>query len=227
MGDLPALEDGKNRSTEADQRAAAHRRRTLRQRLELQPRTTVVEQDAAVEIAHHHTHRQFRHQGGEPVLFLFHRGLGQPDLRLDVGQQFVTLLRQIVGGARQFAHLGRAFGCDAEIAVGPQHQAQGFRHAQQAVDILLKQGAQQLQTEDQAHDGDETAYRQPTVQSNEEAGALLDAQVGPQDAHGQQERPGHQQTEHDQGEYKTGLGVHASSDLIWSTRSLVENGFVI
>jgi hypothetical protein len=227
VGDLAAFEDGKDRPPQSDQRAAAHRRRPLRQGLELQACAAVVEQDAAVEVADHHAQRELGHQRGEPVLLLLDRGLGDADLRLDVVEQFVALLGQVVGGAGQVAHLGRPLGRDAEVAVGAKHQAQGFGHAQEAMHVLLEQGAQQLQAEDQGHDGHQAADRQPAVHGDEKAGALLGAEVDPEDAHGQQERPGHQQAEHGHGERETRLGVHASSVLIRATRSLVEKGLVM
>ena len=227
MRDLPALEDGEDGTAEPDQGAAAHRGRSLRQRLELQARAAVVEQDPSIEVANHDAHRQFRHQGGEPVLLFLDRRLGAPDLLLDVGQQGVTLLGQVVRSTRQFANLGRPLGIDTEVAIGAKHQAQGLGHPQQTLDILLEQGAQQLQADDQGHDGDQAADRQPAVQGDQETGAFLGTEVGPEYPDGQQEGPGHQQTEHDHGKDEACPGVHSSRDLIRTTRSLVEKGLVI
>jgi hypothetical protein len=137
-------------------------------------------------------------------------------------------LGQVVGGAGQVAHFGRPLGRDAEVAVGAQHQAQGFGHAQEAMHVLLEQAAQQqLQAEDQGHDGHQAADAAASGPWRRKAGALLGAEVDPEDAHGQQERPGHQQAEHGHGERETRLGVHASSVLIRATRSLVEKGLVM
>ncbi|BAO30093.1 hypothetical protein [Sulfuritalea hydrogenivorans] len=227
MGDLPALEDGKYRSSQPDQRAAAHRRRPLRQRLELQPGAAVVEQDAAVEVAHHHRHRQLRHQRGQPVFLFFDSGLGQPDLLLDIGQQLVALLCQIVGGPRQFAHFGRAFGRDAEVAIGAEHQAQGFGHAQQAMDILLEQAAQQDQPGHEAEKRHQPAQRQARQQEFGKRRALGVLCIGEQQDGGKRKGARHQQAEDARGNDETEFRFHASSDLIWSTRSLVENGLVM
>src|SRR5574343_513313 len=50
MLDLALLKDGEDRTPEANQRAARHRRRPLGKSLELQPCAIVVEEDASIEV---------------------------------------------------------------------------------------------------------------------------------------------------------------------------------
>ena len=70
MGDERAIEHGVDRAAQPDQLGAVGQRRRARQRAELQPRAAVVEQDAAVEVAHDHALRQLGHQRRQAVAFL-------------------------------------------------------------------------------------------------------------------------------------------------------------
>ena len=124
MRDQVALEDTVDRAPEADQLTAAGHAGRLGERAELRARAVVVEQHAAVEVAHHHALRQLGHQRREAILLELDRLLGAPDLGRDVAHQLVALAGELVHRQRQGLHLGRAFGLDAEPAVGTEHQAQ-------------------------------------------------------------------------------------------------------
>ncbi|MBK9953671.1 MAG: hypothetical protein IPP18_00485 [Rhodocyclaceae bacterium] len=170
------------------------------QRLELQAGAVVVKQDAAVEIAHHHAQRQFRHQRRQAVLLLLDRQLGLGDLRLDVGQQFVALLGEVVGRLRQRPHFRRPLGLDPEMAIGREHQAQFLGHVEQAGDVLPEQVAQHDDADDEAEGGDQGPERQPRRQQIDQGLALRLLGIGEQHDAGQHERAGHQQTEHHHGQ---------------------------
>ena len=58
---------------------------------------------------------------------------------VDIIHEGVALLGHIVGGLGQLLDFRRAFDSHAEIAVGSQHQAQRFGHAQQSFYVLLEQ----------------------------------------------------------------------------------------
>ncbi len=150
MFDLALFEDRENRATKPDQRPAGDRSRSLRQRLELQPGTVVIEQDAAVEIAHDDSLGELRHQRRQAVFFFLNRSLGGGDLGIDIVHQHVALLRQVVGGLGQLLNFRRPFGRDTEIAVGAEHQAQGLGHPQQSLDILFEQLVQHRDTKGEA-----------------------------------------------------------------------------
>jgi len=188
---------------------------------------TVVEQDAAIEIADHHPQRQFRHQRGKPVLFLLDGGLGDADLRLDIIEQFIALLGKIVGRAGQITDFGRTFGRNAEVPVGAEHQAQRLRHARQAVHVLLEQGAQQDHATDKADQGHESAQRQAWQEELCESLALRILRIEKQQQGGEPEGADHQQTEHAGRNDEPDFRLHASNVLICATRSLVENGLVM
>jgi hypothetical protein len=79
---------------------------------------------------------------------------------LDVVHQDIALLRQVVGGARQLLHFRRAFRRDPEIAVGPEHQAQLFRHAQQPSTYCLNSLLQDQHADHEAEHGHHRADRQ-------------------------------------------------------------------
>ena len=208
MLDLTLLENREDRATQPDQCAAGNRRRPLGQRLELQPCAVVVEEDAAVQIAHHDSLRQLGHEGGQPVLLLLDGGLGRSDLRIDVIHQRITLLGQVIGGTRQLLDLGRPFDADPEIAVGAKHQAQRLRHAQQTLDILLEQPVEHAhadgKTEDRHHGADRQAGQQELGQHR----PLLVLHVQPDEQRRDTERAGHQQPEDDDGEEKTLFCLH-------------------
>ena len=208
MLDLILFENGENRTPQPDQRPARNRGRPLRQGLELQPGAVVVEQDAAVEIAHDDGLREFGHERRETILLFLDRSLGARDLGIDVVHQLVALLRQVVGGLGELLHLRRPVELDAEIAVGAEHQTQGFRHPQQAFDILLEQLVQDHDADREPEQRHHRADRQARDEQLGEHVAFGVLHVQPDEQGGDDKGPGHQQTEHDNGKDETMFGLH-------------------
>ncbi len=108
MRDELPVEHRVDRAAEADQLGAAGQRRRVRQRPELPARALVVEQDAAVEVAHHHRLRQLRHQRGEPAALLLDVAAGLAHGLVHALAQRAALAQQLVDGVGQRARAGAA-----------------------------------------------------------------------------------------------------------------------
>ena len=101
VGDELAVEHRVDRAAQADQLGAVGQLRRVRQRPELVARALVVEQDAAVEVAHDDALRQLGHQRGQAAALLLDAPAGLGDLGRDVAAQPFALLHQFVEGIGQ------------------------------------------------------------------------------------------------------------------------------
>ena len=134
-----AVEHGVDRAPEADQFGARGNAGRIGQRAELQPGARVVQQDAAVEVAHHDALRQFRHQRGEPAALLLDRAARLPHLLCHVGAQSVALLRQRKDDLAQRAVVGCAVRGRRACRVGAEQRAGFFEQARRRFDVMAHQ----------------------------------------------------------------------------------------
>ena len=91
VDDEVAVEDREDRAPEADQAVRlAGRGRAVERLAQQLHRARVVEQDAALDVAHDHALRELGHQRREPVALLLDARVGLADALLDVALQRVV-----------------------------------------------------------------------------------------------------------------------------------------
>jgi len=206
--DLIAFENRKDRTSKADQRPPGSNRGALDERLELQSGTIVVEQDATIDVAHDDRLGQLRHQGSQPVLFLLYRRFGSSNLGGNVVHQSVPLLRQIVRRLSEQANLRRTLRTDPEVAIGRQHQVQVLDHLEQTLHILAEKMPDHQQADDEAENRHQRAERKMRHDQLDQQRLLGRLRIGPDQRRGDDERPGHQQTQNDDRNGETQTRVH-------------------
>ena len=121
-----AVEHGVDRPAQAQQLGAAGQRRCAGQGAELGARAAVVEQDAAVQVAHHHALRQLGHQRGQAVALLLDAAAGFAHLGRDVGAQRVALAGELAHGLGQRVRLGAGRRLHGERAARSRHHHAGL-----------------------------------------------------------------------------------------------------
>ena len=226
-----AVEHTVDRAPKADEVSTGGQARSVFRRATQGTGARVVEQDATVEVAHHHALRELRHQRGKSVALVFDVATGGADLGLDVAQQRVALVGEFIDRGGKRLHFGRTHWFEAEIAVGVEHQPLLLGHAEQALDVM----AEQLTDDDDAdHKGDrreQTAQRCVRAEQFDELRLLFGPAFRPDDERSEQEWAADEQCEHRHSGEKTRIGVHdqpsASRLFTLSTSSRVENGLVM
>ena len=128
--DQVAVEDRVDGAAEADHLGPVGQRRGVGQRAELHARPVVVEQDAAVEVAHHHALRELAHQRGQTVALFGHAAAGARDLGGHLAAQRVALPGQRVEQLRQALHVRtRARRLQRHLGVGGEQHARLLQQA--------------------------------------------------------------------------------------------------
>ena len=230
MRHQPAVEHGVDRAAETDRLNAADRQRGVDQRAKLQPGAAVVEQHAAVQVAHHHALRQLGHQRGQPAALLLDAAAGFAHLAVHVAAQAGALLNQLVDHLSQPLRGRRAILRRQRMlrVAGQQHLClfgQPRRGRYMANVQPVQQPARQRKGNQPAHEQQRRARTQEPGHQR-----LLGAfQRGPQQAQrGQQPgRQRHAQRGHRQQPAPVDLhGFEASSARTLSTSSRVAKGLV-
>jgi hypothetical protein len=223
-----AVQQRVDRTTQA-QRLGTTDGRALLQRAELQPRASVEEQDAAVQVAHHHALRQLGHQRGQAVAFLRHLAAGFGHLGLDAFTQGVALQNQRVDLHRQSSAARTAFGLQARRGVAGQQHLQAFGQAA-GCDREMAPGLVQRPAAGQADDEPQHQHqREARLDQDPERAALggrhgEGQQPAQQRQHGRQQHAG-QQSGGDLGRLEPRLR-HRSISRTRAASSLVEKGLV-
>ena len=200
VDDETLVEDAEHGSAEPD-RGAAETRGVTRQQMR---GTRVVEQDAALGVAHEHALRELGHQCGEPVLLLLEMRVRLFNARLDVAPQCVVRLGQAIDRAGELAHLGHADKCDAMIRVCRVNEADLFCEAQRGARVgrhpPLKHSAEQ----EQQQKGERREQDRALGQHRAERIALRRVERGPQRNAGDCEEPNDEAVQQSQPECESG-----------------------
>ena len=200
------------------------------QRAELQPRAGVVQQHAAVEVAHHHALRQLGHQRGQTRALGVDVTRGGPHALVDVGLQRAALLHQLVDHRLHGPHLGTAGHGQLALHVAADQHLRLLGHAAGGGHAARPQAVRQRTQRDGGHHPAHHDQRQAAFQHRGQRGALGGLQRGHEGGcaaaspqrqhHGRRHGSGH----------LARVELHVATPSIVRTRaasSLVEKGLVM
>jgi hypothetical protein len=180
--------------------------------LEQLPRALVVEQDAALGVAHQHALGELGHERRQPVALLLEPGARLARARFGVAAQAAAVGGEALDGGGELGHLARALGRGPQILV----------RAEQHVDLLGKPARRGHVLREQPAHGEEAQRQQQRRHGNQQRRALPEQRRPPVLRHEggdererDQERSGVER-EHPRRELH---GLAASSPSIFATSS--------
>ena len=224
------VEHGVDGAPDADQLGAAGQLRRIRQRAELHARALVVEQDAAVAVAHHHALRQLRHQRRQPVALQPHAGAGTRHLGRHVGAQRIALRGQCVHRVGQRLLVGLRTRFQLQGRTGVDEGARLLGQLGQRADARHPPA---LQRRHGRHHAQRPGQYQQRGARRQQPGELRSArrvqrEVDQANCHGQQhrQRQRHQHQRPNQ-QALVSQGAASSSSATFCTSSRVEKGLVM
>ncbi len=228
-----AVEDRVDRAAEAEQLGAVGERRRARQGTELGARAAVVQQDAAVEVAHHHALRELGHQRRQALALLLDAAAGLLHLRGDVGAQGAALLRQRVDDAGECARAGAALQRQLGLRLRRQHDLRLLGQPRRRGDpVQVDMARRRAQRERQDHP-DEQQQGEARLELRPQLRAFGRFERGGEDATGEQRREREHAAGQRGGDDFAAVDAHgpwpqapASSSRTLSASSRVENGLV-
>ncbi len=197
MAHQGCVEHGMNRAAQSNHTGAVGQRRGVGQGLVLQPRAIVVQQDAAVQVAHHHALLQLGHQGCQPAAFALDLLAGLLHLLPDIVLQPVALGCQTVDGARQRTRFKAAVTLDglARLSAGPNQRL--LFDARQRLDVVAVQTLRQQCQRRTGHQPGHQGQRQHRGLRRDDNAAL---HIGHTEPGHQREKQAAQSQQHARGE---------------------------
>ena len=202
------VKHGINGTPDTHQLRSARQSRGLRQCLELQPRAVVIENDATVQIAHHHALCQFGHQRSQPVFFLLHTQAGLLDLHCHVFPQGIALRGQLENGLSQGLRLRGAPVVHGRGLGGGQENPGLLQQARRCTGVTPKQPAQGGANEHQAKQPGHADQHQTWRQLFDHQGTLPRLQGGGNQTDGQQQPDQRGHANHGNGPKQSPVHLH-------------------
>lgn len=168
--------------------ATGHGRR-IRERLELQPRAVVAEQDAAIEVAHDDALVELGHQRRQPVALLLDRQARLADARLHVILQTLPLISQAIHGLGDALQLRRTGRLEPARRIGTHQQANLVGQRRWRRNAVVGEGFHQDRRRPRTDHPDHDQQTQARVEDGLEHRPLVGPEIPPEGYPGAAKHP--------------------------------------